>query len=59
MDADALFVEFFHLSNLWGSLGRVRRRQNAILFTPKSSFLVVPPSCSISQRLQAAWPYQL
>lgn len=55
MDADALFVEFFHLSNLWGSLGRVRRRQNAILFTPKSSFLVVPPSCSMSQRLQAAW----
>ncbi|OAO16161.1 hypothetical protein AV274_2102 [Blastocystis sp. ATCC 50177/Nand II] len=45
VDADALFVEFFHLSNL----------QNAILFTPKSSFLVVPPSCSISQRLQAAW----
>ena len=26
MDADALFVEFFHLSNLWGSLGRVMDR---------------------------------
>ena len=55
MDADSLFVEFFHLSCLWEWWRILRRRKNTILYTPKSSFLVVPPSCSISQRLQDAW----
>ena len=55
MDRDALCVEFFHLSYAWVPFGLLSRRNGEILYTSKSSYLIVIPNSSLSQRLQEAW----